>query len=262
MVKSLLKSSHGFFGGKLAALPKPDGTLRPIAVGDTLPRLTSKLAWETAASDIRSYLEPIQVGVGSKHGCDRIVHVVRQWLGRNRAAKDKVLISLDLANAFNTIDRAAVLAGVRRVCPSMAPWIDASYSQDSVLLLGTNELTSSRGVQQGDPAGPAVFALGIQEDILEAKARTDQEYPTELYFVAFFLDDGTAAGTSQAVKHFLDVLLTRLRGKGMEANVGKCVAVPSALDSTDLQEADFPGMKFARDGNFKLLGAPIGDEEF
>ena len=144
----------------------------------------------------------------------------------------------------------------------MAPWIDASYSQDSALLLGTNELTSSRGVQQGDPAGPAVFALGIQEDILEAKARTDEEYPNELDFVAFFLDDGTAAGTSQAVKHFLDVLLTRLRGKGMEANVGKCVAVPSALDSTDLQEADFPGMKLARDGNFKLLGAPIGDEEF
>ena len=31
-------------GAKLAALPKPDNTLRPIAVGDTLRRLVGKLA--------------------------------------------------------------------------------------------------------------------------------------------------------------------------------------------------------------------------
>ena len=143
-----------------------------------------------------------------------------------------------------------------------ASTVDASYSQDSALLLGRNQLPSSRGVQQGDPVGPAIFALAIQEDILEAKARTDEEYPNELDFVAFFLDDGTAAGTGQAVRHFLDTLLARLQAKGMEANVGKCVAVPSALDNTEIQEADFPGMKFARHGNFKLLGAPIGDKEF
>ena len=211
-----------FFGGKLAALPKTDGTLRPIAVGDTLRRLTSKLALEEVSNDIRSYLEPIQVGVGSKHGCERIVHVVRQWLARNNADKDKVLVSLDLANAFNTIDRAAIMAGVRRVCPSAAPWIDASYGQDSMLLLGETEIDSSRGVQQGDPVGPAVFALGIHNDILEAKAQTEEEYPNELDFVAFFLDDATAAGTSQAVKYFLDALLARLRAKGMEANVRRC----------------------------------------
>ena len=87
-----------FFGGKLAALPKPDGTLRPIAVGDTLRRLTSKLALEEVSNDIRCYLEPIQVGVGSKHGCERIVHVVRQWLARKSPDKERVLVSLDLAS--------------------------------------------------------------------------------------------------------------------------------------------------------------------
>ena len=71
------------FGAKLAALPKPDGTLRPIAVGDTIRRLVGKLAINEVSEDIRSYLEPVQLGVGSKHGCERIVHVTWQWLGRN-----------------------------------------------------------------------------------------------------------------------------------------------------------------------------------
>ena len=80
-----------FFGAKLAALPKPDDTLRPIAVGDTLRRLTSKLALEDTASDLRAYLEPIQVGVGSRFGCERIVHTARQWLGRISHKTDAVL---------------------------------------------------------------------------------------------------------------------------------------------------------------------------
>ena len=105
------------------------------------------------------------MGVGSKYGCERIVHVVRQWLGRNRQARDKVCATVDLANAFNNIDRSAFMSAVRRTCPGMAPWIDASYAQESVLLLAAADLSSSRGVQQGDPVGPALFALGIHDDI-------------------------------------------------------------------------------------------------
>ena len=90
-------------------------------MGDTLRRLASKLALREVSADIPSFLEPIQVGVGCKHGCERIVHVARQWMGRNRSEQDKVLAAQDLANAFSTIDRAALMSGVRRVCPSIAP---------------------------------------------------------------------------------------------------------------------------------------------
>ena len=50
----------------LTALGKPDGGLRPIAIGETLRRLTSKTLVKEAGEDFLSYFEPIQVGVGSK----------------------------------------------------------------------------------------------------------------------------------------------------------------------------------------------------
>ena len=49
-------------GAFLMALRKPSGALRPIAVGETLRRLTSKIALELMGSKIQSVLEPIQVG--------------------------------------------------------------------------------------------------------------------------------------------------------------------------------------------------------
>ena len=49
---------------------------------------------------------------------------------------------LDLKNAFNCIDRCAMLAAVRRTCPSIVPWIDFCYSKPSHLRLGKAKLFS------------------------------------------------------------------------------------------------------------------------
>ena len=128
-----------------------------------------------------------------------------------------------------------------------------------MLKLGSTEIHSSRGVQQGDPIGPALFALAVHDDILQAKAHTEQLLPNRLNFVAFFLDDGVAAGSSRAVKCFVDTLASKLSEKGLSANIDKCIVVPAALSNTTVQESEFPGMKFVNDGNFKLLGAAVGD---
>ena len=247
-------------GAKLAALPKPDATLRPIAVGEVLRRLVGKAAATEAAPDLRAFLEPVQLGVGSKFGCERVVHVARQWLGRNRNEEDKVLLLLDMANAFNTIDRTAVMSATRRICPGLAPWVDSCYMRDSVLLLDTHQLNSSRGVQQGDPLGPALFALGIHEDILQARAAAEARFPGELEWTAFFLDDGTAAGSARAVRLFAEDLRARLRAKGLDVNLDKCDVIPTAGTQTLVQVSDFPGMRFVTDGNFKLLGAAFGED--
>ena len=53
---------------QLAALPKPGGGLRPIAVGETIRRLTAKAAMAAQGESIREALEPVQVGVGTPGG--------------------------------------------------------------------------------------------------------------------------------------------------------------------------------------------------
>ena len=104
-------------GASLAALPKPAGDHRPVAVGETLRRLTSKALASMHSDEARIFLEPVQVGVGTKSGCEAIVHSVRQWMVRNKNSTDKVLVKVDLSNAFNCVDRSAVLDAVRLVSP-------------------------------------------------------------------------------------------------------------------------------------------------
>ena len=50
-------------GVSLMALRKPNNSIRPAAVGETLRRLCSKVAIELMGSSVRSILEPVQVGV-------------------------------------------------------------------------------------------------------------------------------------------------------------------------------------------------------
>ncbi len=166
-----------------------------------------------------------------------------------------------MENAFNSIDRSAVRQGIRRTFPGGAPWIDLCYAEDSQVILGEEILTSGRGVQQGDPAGPAIFALAIHEDVEEAKEAAEQTYPGELESVGLFLDDTMAAGTARAVKAFLETLEERWKGKGLALVPSKSIVVPTGGHHTDLRPEDFPDMVWNEDGDFKLLGAPFGSKK-
>ena len=146
-------------GASLMALRKPNGSLRPVAVGESLRRLCSKVAVALMGSSVRNILEPIQVKVQTKAGCESIIHATRQWTKTFCGDPDRVLLLLDLSNAFNCVSRGEVLSAVRRHFSWMTPWADTCYRHDSNLLVGSSRIQSRRGVQQGDPLGPSLFSL-------------------------------------------------------------------------------------------------------
>ena len=68
------------FGGRLLALAKKDGGIRPIALGSVWRRLASKCASTYAIRTTRDLLAPRQVGVGVPGGAEASVHASRRFI--------------------------------------------------------------------------------------------------------------------------------------------------------------------------------------
>ena len=153
-------SARHLAGARLIALLKPNGGLRPIAVGEVLRRLVAKCMCGAVKVQARELLWPLQTGVAVPKGVECSVHVLRQWCERHRHSPDRVLLKLDFANAFNRVNRAAVLRAVHDRFPQLLRWVQWCYRSPADLRFGDlDPLLSREGVQQGDPLGPLLFAL-------------------------------------------------------------------------------------------------------
>ena len=115
---------------------------------------------------------------------------------RNVAKDDKVFLKLDFAIAFNTVSRESFLKEIRDHMPGLAAWVDWTYGCSSNLVFGNKVLRSEKGVQQGDPLGPLLFALALQPLLRDLH---NQRCDGGLELVYSYLDDLCLAGSSQAV---------------------------------------------------------------
>ena len=145
----------------MVALRKPDGNCRPIACGDILRRLTSKILLTRVQPHMSKQLAPLQVGFGIPAGVEHMVHRVRSFIEEEGEAIFHPFLALDLSNAFNAVDRGAILNAVRQKVQELESWYLWSYGAASRLQFGTYILESQQGVQQGDPLSGLLFSLAI-----------------------------------------------------------------------------------------------------
>ena len=157
--------------GTLLPFKKPDGGVRPIVVGEVLRQLTAKLAMAQLKSSIPKVLLPLQCGVAVKDAVSMVAHTLR--LSVRAAAIDQKLgaLQIDISNAFNEVSRSAILSFVVEHFPLLARWTRWSLCQRGKLVNGETTIWSERGVQQGDPLAPMLFACGIQRILLRLRER-------------------------------------------------------------------------------------------
>ena len=110
-------------------------------------------------------LQPVQCGVGVPNACALVASSLQQWVSGLHANgnTDSGILQLDFRNAFNSVSRVQVLAAARKHCPEAVTWLESCYAAPSALYYGKEILRSERGVQQGDPCGPAAFAWAVQD---------------------------------------------------------------------------------------------------
>ena len=243
-----------FYGASLCALGKKDGGVRPIAVGCTLRRLAAKVGARPLAAQIGDSLRPVQLGYSTKGGFEAATHAARRYLGG--AKHRRVVFKVDMANAFNTIRRDVFLAAARVRARSLYRLLWQAYSGPSSLFFGETTLVSATGIQQGDPFGPALFSLGIDDLI--------RELDVELNI--WYLDDGTLGDTPEKVILCVQELIEAFRGVGLDFNKTKCELL--ILDHTEeererteeLFKEAVPGVKVVPKLESRLLGAPLTEE--
>ena len=113
------------FGGNLFAVIKKSGGYRPVAVGDILRRLTSKVIMREVAGPGAHMLRPLQFGVGVRGGCKAVVHATRATI--NSEIEQRWCLQVDFENVFNNIDRSHMFAEVRRRFPQLSRWVESCY---------------------------------------------------------------------------------------------------------------------------------------
>ena len=238
------------YGANLIALGKKDGGIRPIAVGFTLRRLAAKIVMHANKDFCEKEFQPHQVGVGTPKGAEAAVHSLRSYL-LNPASQGGVLLKIDFKNAFNSIWRDVILELVKSKLPKFYNFIHQCYSHKSCLKFGDESIDSCEGVQQGDPLGPFLFSLGIQNIINDCKSE----------FNCWYLDDGSLAGDVKTVLEDATKITNVLQSHGLEVNPSKSelfLINPESHNGTcESFNSIMNGIKIIQKSDLTLLGAPI-----
>ncbi|GJW98999.1 putative reverse transcriptase domain-containing protein [Tanacetum coccineum] len=182
---------------------EPDAQQEWHNVGTIWRRLVSKVAMKGVGKEMLKYLSDFQFRVGVSGGAEAILHTVNRVLNEYHNDGFLAMLTVDFSNAFNLVDRSALLHEVRVKCPSISLWMNFLYGQASRLYLGDTHIWSATGVQQGDSLGPLIFALILHPLLHKIKDNC------KLLLHAWYLDDGTVIGDSEEVARVLDIIKLR-----------------------------------------------------
>src|SRR4029077_1467276 len=117
---------------------------------------------------------------------------------------DRAFVKLDFSNAFNSLRRDALLEAVALHHPDLLDLALSSYGAPSELWVEDSILSSSEGVQQGDPLGPLFFCLALDAPL---KLVTPE-------FVTGYLDD---VGVGDTIPRLIDQIRSL---EGAAASIG------------------------------------------
>lgn len=77
--------------------------------------------------EMAKYLSDFQFGVGVSGGAEVVLHSANRVLTQYQNDRSLAMLTVDFSNAFNLVERSALLYEVRVRCPSISLWVDFLY---------------------------------------------------------------------------------------------------------------------------------------
>ena len=238
---------------RLIPLDKNPG-VRPIGIGETIRRIIGKSILQVIRKEVVESAGSLQLCAGQPGGCEAAVHAVNEIFNEDRT--DGVLL-IDASNAFNSLNRQAMLNNIRYICPPLATYIRNCYIAPSRLFVtGGKEIKSSEGTTQGDPHAMPVYAVGITPLL---PVHNDISLDPGTKQVAY-ADDLCGAGRLTSLHNWWLQITKKGPLLGYHPNAEKSwlVVKPGQLDEARKIFKD-SGVKITSDGR-KYLGGFIGSQ--
>ena len=120
-----------FVACRLIALDKCNG-VRPIGIGETVRRIIGRVIARVLSADIQAAAGPLQLCAGYKSGCESVVHAMHQMF---EYSETEAVIIVDATNAFNLLNREAVLRNIHHLCPPLSKILTNIYREDIQLFI-------------------------------------------------------------------------------------------------------------------------------
>ena len=243
---------------RLIPLDKNPG-VRPVGVGEVIMRVIGKCIMTVLREDIKDAAGNLQLCAGHRAGGKVAIHAMRDIY--KEEGVDAVLL-VDATNAFNTINREALIHNIKIKCPSLSKYTENTYGKPTELYIeggkGGKEdtLLSEEGTTQGDPIAMAMYSIGM------SVMQSELAYEETNIKSAAYADDYFGAGTIKNLRSWWERLETIGPKYGYKTNARKTwliVKVEKEKEARDLfKDTD---IQITTEGK-RHLGAAIGSKEF
>lgn len=183
----------------LVWLPKKDGTLRPISILPAMGRILDKIVAQRISHKLEreGLLHDKQYGFREGRDTVSAVERITRILRSNRTErKHSLVVTLDLANAFNSAWSPAIIEAMKRKgIEGYLINIVKSFLEGRVVTAGGNEYPVERGCPQGSSLGPILWLL-----VMETWFQKIEESKVDKVEIQAFADDQVIIIAGESVK--------------------------------------------------------------